>query len=122
MHHTTRTYIIPIATGTLMSFLALVSMLWFVDPFSAGNLQHIFFYITIFLSAAGIFTLAGIQARKKFLPGILVEQLKASFRQAMLIAVLITGLLVLQATGLLLWWVGLTLILFIITLEVFFNA
>lgn len=122
MHHTTRAYIVPLVVGTALSFLALSLVLWFVDPFESGTISHIFFYITIFLFSLGLVTLIGIQLRKKLMPGILVEQLRVSFRQALLISILITGLLGLQANDLLLWWVGLTLILFIFTVEVFFNT
>ncbi len=122
MHHTTRTYILPLSAGTIISVIALGLVLWFVDPFSVGLMQHTFFYLTLFLSSLGIATLLGIQLRKRFLPGILVEQLRVSIRQALLIALLITGLIILQANALLFWWVGITLILFIITLEIFFNA
>lgn len=122
MHHTTRAYILPILAGTLLSLLALCSIIWFTDPYTSGYTPHLFLYITTFLTATGVFTLLGIQLRKKFIPGILVEQLRVSFRQALLIAILLIGLLILQAAGLMLWWVALTLMLFIITVELFFNV
>lgn len=122
MHHTTRTYILPIIAGTLISLFALGSVVWFVDPYTAGPIPHLFLHLTLFLTLLGAFTLAGIQVRKKFVPGILVEQLRISFRQAILLSILAVGLLLLQSFDLLFWWVALTLILFIITLEIFFNV
>jgi len=122
MHHTTRAYFVPVGAGTLFSLLALVLIVWFVNPFAAGAIAHTFFYISLFLSAVGIFTLIGVQLRKRLLPGILVEQLRVSFRQAFLIGIIITGLILLQANDLLFWWVGLTLILFITSIEVLFNT
>ncbi len=122
MHHTTRAYILPIISGTILSLFGFISVLMFVDPFNAGTIPHIFFYLSLFLTATGIFTLIGIQLRKRFMPGILVEQLRVSSRQAVLAAILLSGLLLLQVNNLLLWWVALTLILFIITIEIFFNA
>jgi hypothetical protein len=122
MHHTTRTYLIPISIGTILSLAGLFSVLWSVDPFTSGAIGHFFFYLTLFLSLAGLFTIAGITLRKRFSPGMYTEQLRMSSRQAILLAILIIALLILQVSGLLLWWVALTLILFIITLEIFLNA
>lgn len=122
MHHTTKTYILPLIAGTILSFAAWLSVLWFVDPFSTGILSHSFFYLTLFLTAVGAFAILGIALRKRYLPGIMSEQLATSLRQAVLLAVLLTGLLLLQANNLLYWWIGAIMILFIITIEIFFNA
>lgn len=122
MHHTTRTYLIPISIGTILSLAAFVSVLFSIDPLTSGILGHFFFYITLFLSLCGVITIAGISFRKRFSPGMYTEQLRASSRQAVLLSILIVALLILQVFGLLLWWVGLTLILFIITVEIFLNA
>lgn len=122
MHHTTRNYLLPISLGTLLSLAGLVSILWFVDPFTSGLLAHILFYLTLLLTVAGLFTLIGTWLRRRFWPGMFSEQLRVSFRQAFLLAILLIALLLLQLFHVLFWWVGLTLILFIITLEVFFNA
>ena len=122
MHHTTSTYLIPIVIGTLLSIAALASVIWSVDPFTSGILGHFFFYFTLFLSLCGLITIGGISLRKRFTPGMYTEQLRVSARQAVLLSILILAFLVLQVFGLLLWWVGLTLILFIITVEIFLNA
>lgn len=67
-------------------------------------------------------TVIGITFRKRFSPGMFTEQLRNSSRQAILIALLITSLVVLQLFNLFFWWVGLTIVLFIIALEIFLNA
>ena len=122
LHHTTKTYILPLLIGTALSLAAFGSILAFVDPFTAGAVPHIFFYLTLFLTVSGVTTLLAIAIRKKFVPGILVDQLATSMRQGILVGIMFTGMLILQSQNLLYWWVGLTLILFIITVEVFFNA
>ncbi len=122
MHHTTRTYLIPISIGTLLSLAAFASVLWSVDPFTSGAIGHLFFYLTLFLSLCGLMTIVGISFRKRYTPGMYIEQLRVSARQAVLLSILIVALLVLQVFSLLLWWVGLTLVLFIITVEIFLNA
>jgi hypothetical protein len=122
MHHTTRAYILPLVFGTLLSLAAFCSVLWFVDPFTSGVLAHIFFYLTLFLAAVGVFALIGIALRKKFVPGMLSDQFAVSMRQAVLLSALVSALLILQANNILFWWVGITLVLFIVTVEIFFNA
>lgn len=122
MHHTTRSYIVPIAIGSLLCLAAFGSVVWSVDPYTSGWIGHAFFFLTLFLSLLGIFTLAEIFFRKRFSPGMFTEQLRASFRQSFLLALLVVCLLLLQIFSLLFWWVGLTLILFIITVEIFLNA
>ncbi len=122
IHHTTKAYILPLIAGTLLSFSAFLSVIWFVDPFVGGVSAHFFFYLTLFLTSAGAFTLLGVVLRKKLSPGIINDQMVVSFRQAILLSLLLSGLLLLKANHLLFWWVGITLILFIITVEVFFNA
>jgi len=93
-----------------------------MDPDTAGLVGQFSFYITLSLSLIGIITLLGTLLRKRFTPGMFTEHLRTSARQAILLALLISGLLILQSASLLFWWVGLTLILFIITLEIFLNA
>lgn len=122
MHHTTRNYFLPIIIGTALSIAAFLSILWFVDPFTSGRIPHVFFYLTLFLSLTGLMTLIGAWARKTMAPGMFTEQLRISFRQAILLSLLILALLILQVLNLLFWWVGVSIILFIITLEIFLNA
>jgi hypothetical protein len=122
MHHTTRTYLIPLSFGTVLSLAAFASVLWFIDPFKSGTIGHVFFFLTLFLALCGIITLAGIFLRKRFAPGMFTEQLRISFRQAFLLSLLIISLVILQIFSLLFWWVGITLVLFIITVEIFLNA
>ena len=122
MHHTTRNYLIPISIGTILSLAGFVSVVLFVDPFTSAVLPHFFFYLTLFLTLAGAMTILGTAFRKRMKPGMFTEQLRISFRQAILLAMLIIGLLLLQVFNLLFWWVGVTVVLFIITVEIFLNA
>jgi hypothetical protein len=122
MHHTTRNFLIPISAGTILSVLAFLAILWSVDPYTTSWLSHLFFYLTLALSLTGLFSLGGTMLRKKFAPGMFTEQLRTSLRQAGLLVLLIISLLLLQSFNLLFWWVGITLILFIITLEIFLTS
>ncbi|HEX3095792.1 MAG TPA: hypothetical protein VHQ20_01595, partial [Patescibacteria group bacterium] len=89
MHHTTRNFLLPIGIGTLLSLGAFISVLWFVDPFTSGLLPHLFFYLTLSLTLIGLFTFIGAFFRRRYSPGMFSEQLRVSFRQAVLLAGLI---------------------------------
>ncbi len=110
-----------ILAGTFLAAFSLGSILTFTDPANAGILVFLFLYTSIFLTCLGIFTAAGILIRRKFVPSVYIVTLEQSFRQAMLLSFLITLSMVLQGQRLLFWWVELTLILFLICIEAFFN-
>lgn len=122
IHQTTKHYLIPLLIGSLLAITGFVFTLIYTDPYQAGFLGHTIFYITLFLFTCGIFTLANLIIRKRFFPGIYSEIFKVSLRQGVLIGILISSLILLEASNLLFWWVGLTLILFLIAIESFLNT
>jgi hypothetical protein len=93
----------------------------FVDPFAAGWLGHTFFYLAFFLMVVGVTTLVGLIVRKRWVQRPYTAMLTDSFRHGVLIAVLMTALLILQSQHLLFWWIILTLILFLMVVEIFMN-
>ncbi len=116
-----RTHLIFITLGTLLCVFSFGSILTFVDPLAAGWLGHTFFYLAFFLMVVGMTTLVGLLVRKRWVQRAHTAMLTDSFRQGVLIAVLMTTLLILQARHLLFWWIILTLILFLIVVEIFMN-
>ncbi len=122
MHQTTRNYLVPISFGTIISLAGFISVLYFIDPLTSGYIGHLFFFLTLFLSIYGVMTTLGIITRKRFAPGMFSEQLRNSSRQAILIAILVLSFVILQLFNLLFWWIALTVILFIIVLEIFITA
>jgi hypothetical protein len=116
-----RTHLILISLGTLLCVFSFGSILLFIDPFKAGWLGHTFFYVAFFLMLIGITTLAGLLIRKRWVQRAYSVMITDSFRQAVIIAVLMTTLLILQAQHLLHWWTILTLILFLTVVEIFLN-
>ncbi|MFA5990780.1 MAG: hypothetical protein WC794_00845 [Candidatus Doudnabacteria bacterium] len=110
-----------IAFSTLLAGFSLASILNFTDPFSATITTFCFFYLSLFLLSLGSFTLLGLLIRK-WLPGELyVNNLGNSFRQALLISLLIVASFFLLSKNLLFWWVEASLILFLAFLEAFLN-
>lgn len=116
-----KTHFIFLALGIILCGFSLFSIIRFTDPYTAGLVTHILFYLSLFLLCVGIFTLAGIVIRQQFFYGIYIANLITSFRQAILLGLLLSGSLYLQTKGLRLWWVELVFVLFLVTLEIFFN-
>lgn len=122
LHATTKKYLIPLILGSLVALTGFIFVLLYVDPYTTGTLGHLFFYLTIFLATIGIVTTLTLLFRQRFFPGIYAELFRISLRQAVLVAILVTGLVYLEAQNILYWWVGLTLGLFLIAIESFFSS
>lgn len=122
MHQTTKQYLLPLLAGSVVAITGFVFTIIYTDPYQAGILGHIIFYLTLFLFTCGIFSIVNLLIRKRFFPGIYSELFRISLRQGVIIGVLITSLVFLEAVNLLFWWVGLTLALFLIAIESFLTA
>lgn len=115
------TYNIFILIGTILSAFSLVSIVLFTEPNTAGNFIHLFFYVSLFLFITGLFTLIELFIRHKMGESLYLTRLGHSIRQSVFLSFLITAALFLQGHGLLFWWVLLSLVLFIIVLEIFLS-
>lgn len=122
MHQTTKQYILPVMFGTILSLAGFIAILTYIDPYQTQVFSHILFFITGLLLITGVMTLLGIFIRKKFFPGIFINQFEISLRQGILIALLTMGLILLELFNLLFWWIALILVLFIIAVEFFLNS
>jgi hypothetical protein len=116
-----KTHLALIVAGTILAVFSLGSIVSFTDPQNAGILVFLFLYTSIFLASLGLFTAIGILIRRRFAPSVYIVTLEQSFRQALLLSLLVTISFILQGQRLLFWWVELTLILFLICIEAFFN-
>ena len=104
----------------LIIFLAsacLAAILIYFNPNSSGI--HIFtlFYLSLFISTTGVFTLIGFLIRqfsrkKRFsMPeGQIICNLEVSFRQGLLLSVVLIAVLILQSQRILSWWYLVTLV------------
>jgi hypothetical protein len=107
--------------SSVLALFSLVSILNFSDPNSSSLSVFISFYLSLFIFTLSTITLVGLFFRNKFLPNLYIINLKISFRQALLIAILITCSFILLSFNLLFWWVELSIILFLLTIEVFLS-
>ena len=110
-----------IGFSTLLAAFSLGSIITFTDPFTASWITLVFFYLSLFLATLGIFTLLGLGLRQILKQKVYVINLSNSFRQALLISLLIMVSFLLLSQQLLFWWVELSLILFLLFAEIFFN-
>lgn len=119
MFKTAKQQVTFIAVSVLLTGFSLFSLASFAGPESKAAL--VFFYISLFLFTLALFTIIGLTIRQWLFPKMFVLDLNASFRQALLIAILILVSFFLLAARLLFWWVELSLILFLLAIEVFVN-
>lgn len=116
-----REHVTLILASTFLAAFSLAAIVRFTDPNTAGTSTLLFFYISLSIVMLGIFTILGLLLRQWQGRHMYLANLSTSFRQGLLISFLVCSSLILQAKGLLFWWVEGTLILFIIFLEIFLN-
>jgi hypothetical protein len=120
---TLKSYIWGMRIVTLFSVMALILVVIYVDPESAGFLGKAIFFLLLFLILNGLFNLFFIRLRKNMinretgLPNVTM-----SFRQAMLLALFTVGLLIMQGFRVLIWWDGLLLLAGIFIIELYFLS
>ena len=116
-------YFIIMGTGTAIAAASWVMVLLFLNPQVSGVVGVAFFFASFFLVIFGIASIVGYAARRIFQRHEIAFKLVAlSFRQAILIALLLTGSLFLQSRGYFTWWTALLLLLFLTLIEAFFAA
>lgn len=121
MFKTPKQQVLFLLFSTILAAFSLGSILDFTDPATASPLTFIFLYASLFLMALGAFTVLGLALRQWLWPGLYVVNLSSSFRQAMLVAILVVVSFILLSKRLLFWWVEGSLILFLAFIEAFLN-
>lgn len=118
-----KAYIWGIRSITLLSVLALGAIVYLVDPTSSGKIGVGLFYLVIFFSLSGIFNLSLLGLRRHFIGDELAaENVGISFRQGLLLALFIIGILVLQSYRMLVWWDAVLVFGGAFLIEVFFLS
>lgn len=117
-----KSHLTQIIAGTTLSLLSLVSIVLYTDPYSATLVTHSVFYLSLFFFGSGTAVMAGLGVRRLISQQLYVVSFFESFRQGLLIGVLIVSSLLLQSQGLLYWWVVLGLVLFLAVIELLFST
>jgi hypothetical protein len=94
-----------------------------IDPFNAGVLGFVFFYLTFAFALTSSFSVFGLVFRLWFVKNQLaVKQVATALRQGIWFALLVIVSLILFSHSLLFWWNGLLLIAILAMLEFFFLS
>lgn len=100
-----RGYLLGIILATLVAWFCLGAILFSFEPTKDGLKILILFYLSLFIGVSGILTLIGFAIRRiRRREEVAFYQMNASFRQGLLLAIILVGSLILQSKGLLRWW------------------
>lgn len=120
---TLKKYLIGIAVSTVLTFVAFMLVLFYVDPFDTGIVGFVGFYASLFFTIIGAFTIIGFYLRIWSSGNeVVYAHVAPSFRQAIFLAIIIIGSLLLQSFRLLTWWDAILFVLSIVLLEFFFMS
>ncbi len=109
--------------STLVALAALGLVIRFVDPERDGILGQTLFYVSSFFSLTGLATLFLFWLRRRFSGNeVVYENVGVSFRQGMLVALAVLGMLALQSFRLLVWWDAGLVITAILLIELWFLS
>ena len=118
---TLKSYIWGVRTIALFSFIAWACIINFVDPEATGVAGKTLFYIAALFALSSLFNLILLWIRKKAIgKEAAALNVGLSFRQGILLAVFVVGLLILQSLRILVWWDGLLLLAAIFLIELYF--
>ena len=116
-----RWYLSLMGLGTALAGMAWVIVLFTMDPFQAGAMGLIFFYITLMLALTGLLSILGLGFRTVFKQnGVLLEDVKVSFRQAVVLSVVCALALRLASQKSITWYYVLALVVVACVLECLF--
>lgn len=120
---TLKRYLILMSLATLICWLAWLIVIFKIDPYGAGFLAFLFFYLSFFLALTGTFATLGLIVRIWLIKHeLVIRQAGTAFRQAILFSVLIIGVLILLSLKLLTWWIITLFIAVLAVLEFFFLS
>jgi len=113
--------------STILSFIALGLVIYYIDPEQSALASQGLFYLSIFLAVTGLVTLFFTSLRKKGAGSKLSQQeaslyIVTNFRQGALVALLVVILLVFQSVRILTWWDGLLVVAGIFIIELYFLS
>jgi len=119
---TLKKYLNLMSILTIICWLAWVFVIFFVNPKETGLIGFVLFYFSLFLAIVGTAAIIGFLVRTRLNKGPVFKQVEASFRQGIWLSFLVVGLFLLQNLGILRWWNGVFLLLFLMFLEFFFLS
>jgi hypothetical protein len=120
---TSRSYLLGILVTALLGWIALVIVIFRLDPFSSTALAIPFFFAALFLALTGTLTLLGFYGRVWFRRGeIYLQHISIALRQAALLSVAIEVAFAFQILRILTWWDGVLIAVAIGLVEIYFSS
>lgn len=120
---TLRSYLIGMLISTIFCWAAFLLLIIYVDPEQASFIGFLSFYVSLFFALIGTFTLVGFYLRVWFSKNeVLFAHVTPSFRQAILLSIILIVSLILQSFRLLTWWDGALLVGSVVLLEFYFMS
>jgi hypothetical protein len=121
---TLRQYLLLMAFGTALAWTAVGIVVTSADPAESQAVVFAVLYAAVLLALTGTFSIAGLALRVWLLSRqtLISRQVAISFRQSVLLSMLLTVALILKGQDLLTWWTALLLIAAITVLEFFFIS
>ncbi|KKP93014.1 MAG: hypothetical protein UR99_C0060G0001 [Candidatus Moranbacteria bacterium GW2011_GWD2_36_12] len=119
---TLRSYLWIIRTGVIAMLAAWILVIKQVDPEKTGAIGQAIFFVATFLLLAGVFVLFFTWLRRSIGGDekTALAYIGMSFRQGVLMSVLVVALLFLQQNRLLTWWDGALAVAGIFLVELYF--
>lgn len=109
-------------TGTILCWAMFLLVIFSIPP-ENGYISLIFFYLSLFLALLGTIAIIGLGIRMWILKKeIVFKEVKNSFRQSLLLSVLIISVLFLESKNSLAWWNLLLLVIALTVLECLFSS
>lgn len=117
-------YLFLMSIGTILCWIIWFVVLGNVDPQDSGILGFSFFYLSLFLSLTGTFSVIGFFLKQKFSKNeiVIFKHVRRAFQQGVLISgLLVISLLMLQFK-ILNWLTGILLVFLFLILESIISA
>lgn len=117
-----RQYLLFMAFGTLLCWVSWFFVLFKISPFDGGLIGVVAFYLSLFLSIVGTFSVLGFLVRRIILKDddIVFRRVRHTFRQSIFIACVIIIVLFLLSKDMLFWWNATILVIFFLFIEAAF--
>ncbi len=118
---TLKSYLWSLRIGTVLSLVAWGFVVFFIDPQKSGIPGRFIFYLCFFLVLSGMFILLLTWLKKKSKKEeVALAEVGISFREGILLALLVIILFILQSFRVLVWWDGLLAVAGIFLIELYF--
>lgn len=120
---TLKSYLWGLRVSALLALAGWSLAVYFIDPEKSGIGGQLLFYLSLFLALSGMFILLLTRLRRRADDEeTTFSCLGMSFRQGMLLALLVVILLILQSFRVLVWWDGLLAAAAVFLVELYFLS